>query len=95
MPGTLSIPKAWVALLRSLVAGVLGLGLVIAPARASAQSVAWTAGPAIFYDVDFSRGTEVGPGLFADVVIAPLQTVSYFASASAAPSTRASRSAIS
>ena len=84
MAATPRIPKAQVARLRSLVAGVLGFGIVIAPARASAQSVAWTAGPAIFLDTDFSLGTEVGPGLFADVVIAPLRTVSYFASVSVA-----------
>ena len=63
---------------------MLGLGIVIAPARASAQSIEWTAGPVILFDTDFVDGTEIGPGLFLDVVWGPRRTVSYFASISAA-----------
>ena len=70
--------------LRSLGVGVLGLGIVIAPAGASAQSVEWTAGPVILFDTDFVDGTEIGPGLFLDVVWGPRRNVSYFASISAA-----------
>ena len=70
--------------LRSLVVGALGLGIVIAPARARSQSVEWTAGPAMLFDTDFVDGTEIGPGLFLDVLKGPRRTVSYFASVSAA-----------
>ena len=70
--------------LGSLVVGVLGLGIVIAPAPASAQWVEWTAGPAILFDTDCVDGTEIGPGLFLDVLVGPRRTVSYFASVGAA-----------
>ena len=68
----------------SLVVGVLKLGIVTVPAPANAQSVDWTAGPAILFDTDFVDGTEIGPGLFVDLLARPRRTVSYFASVSAA-----------
>ena len=81
---TPGIPKASVNRLSATVVGVLKLGIVIAPAPANAQSVEWTAGPALLFDTDFVDGTEIGPGLFLDVLMRSRRTVSYFASVSAA-----------
>ncbi len=61
-----------------------GLGGIVVPARAGCQSVEWAAGPAILFDDDSVDDTEIGPGLFLDVLMGPRRTVSYFVSVSAA-----------
>lgn len=68
-----------------LIAAVLSsLALGLGPRAAGGQSLEWSVGALLLLDTEFSDGTEVGPGLFATVTVAPRRTLSYFGLVSAA-----------
>lgn len=60
------------------------VGTFAVPGGLPAQSVAWSAGALVLLDTDFTGGTEVGPGLWADLSLRPGRRVGYVLSASAA-----------